>query len=491
MLCFAPPSIDAAPDVLPRLMPPRKFIKRAGIALASTLVAIALLEGSLQLYGWYVRYEALSRLRSAPDDGRPIVAFCGDSNMFGLYLEDYEHTTLPKQIESLSKNATVAGAGNAKIPGIRSVNFGVPASPTWAVLEQVKRALELKPIAVVARCGINNTWQFPPGEGAGFLENLKLVKIYRVMSANKTARAKMNNLGPGGETLDDAEIQLDGRTSQMRLAPRDGAADPFEIRAVGGQKLGFDATSARMRADFEAMAALCKKNNVKLILATYLEGGLFDYANIRTLMLSLRGQNDIIVADCSPYLQKAIGGVEEAASRPVPREVAISRRSLLITRDRHPTALGYAVEARVVSAALVESGILQNFKPDDPLAPFAKAEIDIPKLKPSNTKLSFEVFSKPGDRVNLVGGLPGESIYKETSIPIDWNSLQIRPPNISPPLTPVSEVGPRGSIELRIPEKLAITLPQGTRLIAVIERGGKFGAARILISNTIEFRAGR
>lgn len=459
----------------------RKPIRRAITVVVAFVFAIALIEGTLQIYGAAARWRSDAEFRNAGADGRPVVVFCGDSNMYGLYLENPEGAAMPKQVEALSNGE------------IHSINLGMPAAPSWVVLDQVKRGLTLKPAAVVARTGINNTWQIPPGEGAGIFENLIIVRMLRLKLFNRSVESKRNTLGPGGRPLDDVEFKIDDKRSEMRLAARDGGVAPFEIRRPPDEKVKFDRASQKMRDDIDAMAAACEKAGAKFILASYLEGYHLDFESIRSLVMEYEHRPGVLVADCSPYLRMAVNGASaaEATMPPPPRELELARRSYLITRDCHPTALGYAIEARVVAAKLAEAGILKHYKSEDPLAPFAKAEIEIPKLRQLATRFAFEVIAKPGDKVSLVAGIPGESIYKEVNIPIDYKSLQLRPPAIMPPVAPVADAGPGGRAELVIPEKTLNLLKPGIKMLALIERGGQFGAARILITNTIDWRPGR
>jgi hypothetical protein len=167
-------------------------------------------------------------------------------------------------------------------------------------------------------------------------------------------------------------------------------------------------------------------------------------------------------------------------------ELATARRGVLLTRDSHPTALGYAVEARVVSRALASLGLLANAAIEDPLAPFRAAQLVIPKIRVADKRgARFEVAGLPDDRVSLVLGLPGRSFFKDQALTLDWKALKekvgIAAPAASP--TAIPKDG-KAYLVARIPADAKI--PPGLRAVAIVERGGEFGAARIFVSPTIE-----
>lgn len=417
----------------------------------------------------------MARLRDVPGDTRPLIAFCGDSNVYGLYL-DRPEDTISKQVETLIRDRSPGDA-------FRTLNLALPASASWTVLEQVKRALELRPRALVVRTGVNNLWQLPPDQGLGLFEQLKLVRIWRLWTANRRApQTAAPTLGPGGEALQGAAVTTGHNRSELRLKTREGTEMPFEIVSAGGS-VSFARAAGRLRQDYEEMAQRASDASVPIVFATYLENAAADYDAIRKLMLSLEGRPGVQVADCAPVGAKAIAG---DSAMPPPRTVAIARRSLILTRDCHPTALGYALEARVVAEALSRAGVLEHYQSPPALEPMGRAEIDIPKIRhKKDARGTVEVFSKPGDRVYLLAGIPGESYYRETSIPIDYKTLTKDAYRIQPPVAPVTELREAGRADLRIDEDKFRRLPGNALLMAMIERGGQYGAARILISNTI------
>lgn len=436
------------------------------MALAAFVLALGAVELALRVYGALARAEVNRRLLAGADDGRPVIAFVGDSNVYGLYLERDEDT-LPKQVEAL--------AAKAGTP-LRCVNFGIPAAASWAVVEQARRALELRPAAIVARCGINDTWQRPPGSGLGILEELKLVRFLRLLRYNTSARTAAPPLGAGGAAGEANQIALGSGRALLQVPPREGDAGSLEI-AKAPSILDFAEFRERLRQDYEALVAMGRGRGPKVVFATYLAGQEGGYAPIREAMLAFGAPGGAAIADCAPQLARAVAGPESQPNEP-PLELALARRALLLTRDRHPTALGYAVEARVVLATLASLGLARD-PGGDPLAPLRDAPLVIPKIRRlERPPLSFEVHGAPGDRVTLVLGPPGRSTVKEVALPIDWKAFESAT-GIGVPAAPLATIPNEGSVVLRVPPPRR--MPQGPVVaMAILERGGQFGAAQML-----------
>jgi hypothetical protein len=429
----------------------------AGLGAAEVGLRIA---GAVELARFRARV-----LESA--DGRPVVAFVGDSNVYGLYIDD-EKETLPKQVERRTGRQ------------VQCVNFAVPAAPTWAAVEQCRRALLLKPAAVVARAGINNAWQVPPGEGLGLLEGSRLVKWIRLWDWNRRA-------APAQATAVGVEAHVTDQQSLLTTPPRDVSAAPLEILRAP-RNLPFRMIEGRMRADFLEMARLCQAAGARLVLCTYLEAQDAMFESIRDLIASLPAPSPIATADCGALLTRALrapapGAASKPAAEP-PLELTLARRALLLTRDSHPTALGYEIEAAVVVQALASAGVVTGDSAD-PLAPFLAAKCETPILTPVKGSTSkFRVKAEPGDRVFLVLGVEGTTPFRGQRLPLDAKALE-RQCGVRIPAAPMAKAGPHGFALL---EALPTARPLPPRVLAVayVERGGEFGAARVLMTPVVE-----
>lgn len=94
----------------------RKFL----FIIAGTFRGLAVFEGALQIAALAMSFATSHRMNRENPGGLPFVAFVGDSNIYGLYVEP--HQTVARAVERLS-------VVNEK-PTIHCVNLGVPSSPS-------------------------------------------------------------------------------------------------------------------------------------------------------------------------------------------------------------------------------------------------------------------------------------------------------------------------------------------------------------------------
>ncbi|HKD99527.1 MAG TPA: hypothetical protein VKE69_00845, partial [Planctomycetota bacterium] len=105
-----------------------RWVRRLAAIVAGTLFAIAAAEIALRVAAAVNARSALEHVRHERSGDRPIVAFVGDSNIYGVYVEADE--TLPRAVEKVSR---VDGAR-----GIHAENRGVPGTPTWIAVRQIE-----------------------------------------------------------------------------------------------------------------------------------------------------------------------------------------------------------------------------------------------------------------------------------------------------------------------------------------------------------------
>ncbi|MBL8692472.1 MAG: hypothetical protein JNJ88_00085 [Planctomycetes bacterium] len=446
----------------------------AAIVVGATLVSLLLAESALRVLGAVAQAKARTRLESSARtaDGvrRPTVAFIGDSNIYGLYIEN-DADTLPKVVERLSRSRDSIG--------VFCTNSGLPASPSWAVVEQCREALRLNPAAVVIRCGINNTWTLPPEGGLGWLEHSKLVRFLRLSYYNYTGkRGAGPAFAPDGGTAPDAAIRLEGGRSVFTLKTRDGAAAPFESRSSPSLR-SISEIVPRYREDLLLMSKLCSEAGAKPIYCTYLASDGSTYAALGEVMRQVAAEVGAPVADCGAVLTHAL--TRPTADEPQADEetLRIARRALLLTRDDHPTVLGYAMEAPLVLEALATAQVLKSPKAASPVDLWGLAKLKIPVLRLAGASGRFVEIEglEPGDTATLWLGHAGTTSFKGLPLPLDpapVRSALGRDALLSAP------VGPRGLARVAIPELPPRLFP--LLAVAVVERGGKYGAARPLRS---------
>jgi hypothetical protein len=440
---------------------------------------LALLEVGLRAAG-AAYLAAGNRLAADPNDRRPLVAFVGDSNIYGLYVEPAQ--TLARRLEAECQPSGI---------GVRTINLGVPASPSWVALDQARRALALAPAVLVARVGINNYTSVPPDDGWGWPEKLLVVKsIRRALLAWRMRDAREADLqsGPGGAPVDGAVLTHEDQHAIFRFEGRDGGRVPFEVQRLR-RALPLEQVRPRLEADLLAMARLAREAGSRLVIATYLAGSDAGFEELTKLARSLADREGIVVADCARILDGAIaaasapGGWGGAPPSPVAPAAA---RALLLTEDQHPTALGYRAEARLVARELQKLGIAPHATIGDPLAVLPALARALPLLRRAQgASLGFRYAGDPKDRATLLLGTPGASWVGGHELPLardpgDWCSGVV-PGEIS------AIADGKGQTHFSVDDATAARLRGRVRAVAVTRRGGLGGASQRFLSEPLDF----
>jgi hypothetical protein len=457
----------------------RRILARAAAVVFGFALAVLLVETALQAAAFVQSFETARRLRDENPANLPTVIFVGDSNIYGLYVGNEE--TLPKAVERLSSQ-------DGK-PTVKCVNWGVPSSPSWAVVEQLERALERKPAAIVVRCGINNLSSMPADEGWGVVEKLRIVKLVRRALFNwryRDAKGFSLDQGVDGGKVANAGLGHPGDDRKVYLIPpRDGEAAPMEVIRLD-KVLPLDEFKPRLRTDFAKMVQLCADRGVPLVLLGYLAGAELGFRDIRQVLQYLDGARGAKLVDPAADLAAAFAtGESRAAQRDVERVHAV--KSLLLTADRHPTATGYELEARCVARGLRGLGVLAAGADEDPkayLTALLRDRVRIPELARAGPA-SYDYAGEPGDRLTVVFGAPGYSYCDGLDLPFDIEPFRKRL-GARYAKSFVLQADGAGRARVEIPAE-ALEALEGARVVAcLVQRGGKGGAARCLLSRSAE-----
>ena len=110
----------------------RRILIRAGIVLAAFVIALALVEMGMRVWARVEGMRMAEELTGNDPLHRPIVVFCGDSNIYGVYVKPDE--TLPAVVERLCASRRAMGSAASILgfpgepPGTRSTRFSGPSS---------------------------------------------------------------------------------------------------------------------------------------------------------------------------------------------------------------------------------------------------------------------------------------------------------------------------------------------------------------------------
>lgn len=189
------------------------FWKRLALAPIGLLLALLILEGGLQIGAFFLKRSKRGELPVAWVSGNLRVLCLGDSNTYGLYLEQREKEAYPQQLEAL---------WNARMPApkLEVLNLGYPGTNSSRLVRDLPRLLEtLRPDILILMVGVNDFWTvpFPLDEAqatrpkAGFLARHSLA--YRLYYLVRRGR-----LSDQIEFVDDPEGSLErGARPKARL----------------------------------------------------------------------------------------------------------------------------------------------------------------------------------------------------------------------------------------------------------------------------------
>ncbi|MFN0206813.1 MAG: hypothetical protein ACKVS6_10950 [Planctomycetota bacterium] len=458
----------------------KKLIKRLLCAAGGLLFALAGVEASLRFAGYLQVSRIISDVKSV-DPNRPIVIFCGDSNIYGVYVEPHE--TLPRAVERITqKNGT---------PAVRCFNFGAPGSASWNVLEQVKSALYLKPAAVFVRCGINNLSLKPPDGTLGFLEQfniVKLIRFYQFNSEIKRAQLHVTKLkvGPGENEIDSFHVAVSPEKGVVSVVDREGRNVAWDKITIPNATLR-DA-EPRLLADLQEMARMVKKSGAAFY---YLTPALDD---ISAVLREAARRENVGIIESGEIIKSSIQFGDSRPASQWPWELLESRTAAFLTQDRHFTALGYEVEARAVAAELKQLKITPDYVPEDPLAVARDYKIPIPNItiepKADTPKgfVDFKIETRANGRIIMFAGPKGNTTFRNLTIPLDAAPFEAARARFAI-ATLIGTADKNGEARFVLPAELLRSLPRPLYAIAILETGGSGGSAQRFPSAPFEIDA--
>ena len=298
----------------------KQVLFKAASVLLGLLAAALLLETLLRAGAWIVDTYQLGRRRIAVTDARPTVLFIGDSNIYGLHVKPEE--TLAQQAELL--------AGKS----FRSINLGVPGTPSWIALERAHRFIpQYRPIAVVVRVGINNRVLVEPPRSLWY-DTLRLVRLARLLSARMAAP----------KALPDSAAQV------VKGLARDTPLPSFKIYSAGIAYRD-EQVSPRLRADLEAIAKLAQEYGTSILFLSYFEDDN-NFSGVNRDLSAAAQSSGALFVDCAALGRRAL---------------TIVPRNEVLYADHHCTTLGYALEARLLLRAMRAAGLLHAASLAEPI----------------------------------------------------------------------------------------------------------------------------
>lgn len=455
-----------------------RVLRRLLLIVSGFLLAIVLIECGLSVAASVSGQRMAEKMMSSDPQNRPIIAFCGDSNIYGVYVDN--EATLPRAVERISRQDGLSG--------IRGINLGIPGQASWNVLDQIRRAVVAKPRAIIVTCGINNYSIRPLDAGLGPIENLKIVKmvrrsIFNYQISKETSSSKVLMLGPGGAAIDGKHLILGNDHGAVVVKDREGNELLQERRP--NRNTEDPEILVRFRKDLLEMILLAKEANTKILLATYFAGEESPFDKLTAVFREVSKMEGVGLADCAsallPCIQKTLGKPLSAAS---PVEIQ-NYRGALLTADRHPTEIGYEIEARIIVDALRRMDILPKGVLADPSELLRGIKLPVPALRWRREKpTEFIVETQPNASVILYLGQPGTSHSGKMLLPINCiNSEKIYKKYSAGSFE--GNAGVDGICRIEVQQEILDDLPRPVVATCVVTHGSG-GSGRSFLANPIE-----
>lgn len=324
--------------------PPRWSGKLLALILGLLLTPL-LVEGIL-------RIAALAVAENRAGAKGTSLAVCqGDSFTFGLFLPP--ESSYPARLEALLRDGGVADS--------RVVNCGIPSKPTWVVKRELREDLgAYRPRFAFLLAGINDHWRRRPDDHAveGRSEppqEWRVVKLSRWVASRLSGAGTASEEGPetapepvadpedaerrkGGNWIRHHEVEhVQEGVRTVRFQDREGNPRSFDI--LSGEPVGTE-FAVWIEEDMTRAVEIAREEGAQPFLLSYpATGKPFDAAN-DALEAAAKATGAPFV-DFRPAFQQAARRVGKDA---------------LFFPDRHTTALGCDLMARVVLDTLAQGG---------------------------------------------------------------------------------------------------------------------------------------
>jgi lysophospholipase L1-like esterase len=317
----------------------RRFVGSVALIIVGVMLGLAVLEGGLQIGALWLRASG-QKLRTTWSTTSHRILFVGDSNTYGLYLDD-RTLAFPDRLAAIWNE-------DSDLPPVEAINLGYPGTNSWRIRRELPRMLEeLRPEIVVVMVGVNDAWtlRLPVEEPPGFWRRaIELVKrhsrVYLLAhllrqslaapSVQYTSEPVRTAFGLAGE-----KVTMRIRGAEFSMGWRTGPATANYER--------------NLELNLKQIAETCRRFGATPVLATYpSEAASYGTANKHIRRAAVR-------------IPAPLVDTHSAFARFCPREPCPE----YLYADHHPTVRGHEIVAGMLKQRLLYVG---------PLARLAQAE---------------------------------------------------------------------------------------------------------------------
>ncbi len=300
-----------------------RSLRKALVYLFATGVAAALFaEALLQVAAWLqpVRMGIGSSWRT----GSFRILCLGDSNTFGMYLDD-RAKAWPGRLEEIWN-------ASGRSPRIETMNLGYPGTSTSLLLQHLPKMLEVfRPDLVLVMVGVNDFWTIPiPID----LNDDRPFSVWRFVEQHSRLHRLVYLAVQSASTV---ELVVD--TSRAFPKAGKGKIAYGKHEFVMDYRLGDQPRSEEWRglfAGLESIASLATESGVRLVLLTY-PSRQHDYALANQAIRNVAKRQRVTLIDLA-----------DAFAHVCSNEICEE----LFVPDQHPNADGYRVAAEILAEQL-------------------------------------------------------------------------------------------------------------------------------------------
>ncbi len=306
----------------------RKVLERGGLIAFGLVLTLILIETVLQIGSLFVAEKTDLALSEWNTRDRRILAL-GDSNTYGVWLDEREREAYPAQLEKIWNDGDR--------PPVEVLNLGYPGTNSSQLLSLYRDFLEaLDPDVVLVMVGVNDFWTeaIPLDDstkGGGLLNyikrNSRMYKGYNILRRRSDA----------------AELKIEDTGIAEQGFEKGGAVisfgeHRFELSWKHKKHVRVQKAKADLRKNLRTLSRLSESYAVKLVLMTY-PGRWGHYGFANQAIRAVANENGVPLIDL------------ERVFRPLcPQRICTE----WLYTDQHPKSVGYELVAETITDQLQE-----------------------------------------------------------------------------------------------------------------------------------------
>ncbi|MCH7869942.1 MAG: SGNH/GDSL hydrolase family protein [Myxococcales bacterium] len=314
----------------------RKVVERLALVFIGLVLSCILTEVVLQIGGLYVRATSEAAASSWKSGSAVRVLALGDSNTYGLYLEDRDDA-YPSVVQTLWRER------HSPEPAIEVINAGVPGTNSSRVRRDIQRLLEtFRPDVITLMVGANDYWTEPvPFHDESLTLGNRLWEYSRLYRLFYMLR----------RTLENYEVQIEFDDPEG-YRPNRGTihfgSNRFDLGWTKQKDQASQVWIDQLTENLTSIADLAETLGVHTILLTYPSPSRASYLWANDRIIAVAEKLEVLLVDSRSVFM---------------RNCAQAACGNLLYTDHHPTAQGHRLIAEaLLDQLLIDRGLVASDK---------------------------------------------------------------------------------------------------------------------------------